>query len=159
MADQKLTVSQFQVGAMWMGGRAVAAKDYGGHGDEQRAQHPYGNRADIFRPLTDVHADEVGAERDPDGHQRDGEQEDAAPGQPGVSGAEGVDSGAHVEHGGAGKPECDADPIERESEETVPAAEIVARPEIEAAGSGILHRKRGHRNRQRNHEEQRGQQP
>ena len=134
-------------------------EDHRRHGHQQRAQHPCRACPGILRPLADLHADQVRAERDPDRHQRYGEQEYAALGQPGVRGSQRVNPRAHVEHGGTRKPERNTDPVDDETEEAMPAAEIVARPKIKAARAGILHRERGHRNRQRHHEQHRRQQP
>ena len=70
-----------------------------------------------------------------------------------------VEPYAHVEHGGAGKPEGDADPVDPERQKAVPGAEIVARPHVQAAGAGMLHDERRHGNGQRYHQQQRAQQP
>src|ERR1019366_9204335 len=141
------------------GGGAAPAKKHGGHGDQQGAEEPGGGGADTLGPLADLHADEVGAECDPDGDEGNGVEERAAGGQVRVRGSEGVNAGAHVEHGGAGEPEGNADPVDDEAEEAVPAAEIVARPEIDAAGAGILHGEGGDGDGERHHEEQGGEEP
>src|ERR1017187_5050881 len=141
------------------GGRAAPVKEHGGHGDQQGAEEPGSGGADILCPLADLHADQVGAEGDPDGDERNGEEERAADGQVCVGGSEGVNAGAHVEHGGAGEPEGNANPVDDEAQEAVPAAEIVACPKIHAAGAGILHGEGGDGDGERHHEEQGGEEP
>ena len=70
-----------------------------------------------------------------------------------------ADRHAHVEHGGARKPDGDAHPVDPGAQEAMPRAEIAARPQIEPARPGIFGHQRGHGHRQRHHEEHRGQQP
>src|SRR5206468_1338165 len=110
----------------------------GGDDDEQEPESPRADRADVLRPFADLHADEIGAQSNPDGHESDGQEDGAVIGEMGVRGAKGENARAHIEHGGAGEPEGNPDPIDDEGEEAVPRTEIVARPEIKAARARVL---------------------
>ena len=127
----------------------MADAENGGNGAKQRAQNPGGCAADIFGPFADVDADQIGAEGHPQEQQRASDHVIRIVGEPGVRRPEGINGDSQGEERAAGDEEGDAEPVNPEVEESGPGSEIVAGPQVEAAGAGIFGGESGHGDGQR----------
>src|SRR4051812_3912323 len=108
---------------------------------EYRSKSPRRERTNIRGALAGFHAPHVGAERNPDRRERNNQERGSTNRSKGR---------AHIEDGGSGKPNDDAQPIEPEAKKSVKRTEVMPGPDVHAARFRMPDGKRRNGNRQRN---------